>query len=375
VACFCALLALGTTGPREARADDDDYVPRGDVDLGTLPDIKAREFAVTIAKRSTSTRVYVFDDVTGAQTSVGKILLLKHEGEPIMAFRVIKTYPDDKQFAAKRIRRYRDVRTLDIGGNYAALEKVTDVAAPPPTAQDKADLKELENKPATEPEAQASAAPTAPAGPAPEVSAYDPDLDAATSPPPSGGVDSENKNGKPEFDEEEDDSKLGQTIEEAYPIDPSTHWITGGFGFFRDNAGPAGSGYFAGGGIRYGFTLGRMLIMKRAQIQDALVVEGGIFYYKILNFVAQNDAYAVLPLILTARYDLLFGENLGLFFYAGLMHNSVTSSSGANPDVVTALGSTLPAAGTGVLFRVGPSWDARLDVGFDVIGAGLVLRF
>lgn len=335
-----------------------------------LPDIEARDFAVKISKRSTSTNTYLFDDVSDTRTHPGKILLLRREAEPIMAFRVVKVYPDKKQFAAKRVRRYGSYHVLDPGDSYMALEKVGDVAMPPPTAQDKADLKELETG------APAAGAPTPPTAPGPEVRPFDADLDAGNSPPPSGGVDTENAKSNPHDDNDDDpEDRFGVTIDEVTPLDPNHQWLTASFGYFNN----AGS-LFAGGGLRYGLSLGKMIFLRRAHVQDSIVVEGGAFFYKIINFQSEGDSYSVLPLVGTVRYNILFGENFGIFFYGGVVQNIVTQASGGanstnTPQVAAALQSVLPAAGGGLLFRVGPNWDARVDLGYDMIGLGLVLRF
>jgi hypothetical protein len=72
----------------------------------------------------------------------------------------------------------------------------------------------------------------------------------------------------------------------------------------------------------------------------------------------------------------MFGENFGIFFYGGLMQNFVTQvSANATADVQASLQSIVPAVGTGLLFRVGPSWEARVDLGYDMLALGLVLRF
>lgn len=360
-----------------------------------LPDIEARDFSVRIVKRSKSAKVYLLEDVSDAQTRLGKILLLRRESNLVMAFRVIKLYPEKKQFAAKRVRRYGDIHVLDPDESYMALEKVGDVTLPPPTAQDKADLKELEGLEGISPAAGGAAAnpetapvtgvpstPAAPAatansaGPETEAQPFDAELDSSTTPPPEGATDSEASTSKRASEDEEDPlAHLGVTIDEVNPLDPNKQWLTGAFGFFR-NSTPQGSGaYFAGGGVRYAFTLGKMLFLRRAHAQDSIAAEAGVFYYKIINFQTTNDAYEVMPLIGTARYTINFSENFGIFFYAGIVQNNVTRSSGGTEEVKAVLNAAFPAAGGGILFRVGPNWDARVDLGIDQASLGLVLRF
>ncbi len=342
--------------------------------LEPLPDIEARNFPVKVVKRSKSMRTYLFDDMSESKTSPGRILLLRRESEPIMAFRVLKTYPEKKQFAAKRVRTYRDVNQLDVDEPYAALEKVSDIAPPPPTLEDKADLKELEaNSPVggTDPESQD---PTK-IGSAPDTQPYDPDLDAGTSPPPSGAADSEGSRERSR-DEDEIDSHLGVIVDEVYPLDTDSHWLSAGLGFLRNVDSDGAPSFYIGAGARYALTLGKTLFLRRAHAQDSLAVEGGIYYYKIINFTAgKSDAYNVMPLMGTVRYNILFGENFGIFLYGGIVRNNATIASSGSEEARALLAQTYPAAGGGLLFRVGPSWFARVDLGFDTVGLGLILRF
>ena len=354
----------------------------------TLPEIEARDFSVKVVQRSKSAKIYLFDDLSDAKTRAGKILLLRQESNLIMAFRVLKTYPDKKQFAAKRVRRYGEVQVLEPQAAYMALEKVGDVVIPPPTAQDKADLKELEAGPNASVSSDAAPPPTAdstsnppPLAPIPEVQAYDTDLDAATTPPPAGAADSENSGAKKSGEEEEDAlAHLGAAIDEVNSIDTNRQWLTAGIGYLRNNTVSGSPAYYAGLGLRYGLTLGKMLFLRRAHVQDSVAAEAGAFYYKILNYNNQEgNAYEVLPLIGTFRYNILFSENFGIFFYAGIVQNMVTSVAGGTEaeqaQYKSALHSTFPAAGGGLLFRVGPNWDARVDLGIDQATLGLVLRF
>lgn len=357
----------------------------------SLPDIEAREFSVSIVRHSASKRVYLFETAEGNSAHTGRILLLKKNAEPVMAFRVLKLYPSLKQIAAKRVKRYGPAQVLEPGETYDAIEKISDIVPPPPTAKDQADLKELEKGmpgtaplpsappvtpgPISTPSPETVGAPTPGAMPHLEVKAYDAELDAGSSPPPSDAEPhSQDADFIHSFDEDLSPSVL--TVNEIHPFDINHHWFSGTFGAFRNN-GPSGDAlYFAGGGLRYGYSLGKMLALDRPNIQDSLVAELGVFLYKLVNFVPnRSDAYTVVPLILTLRYNIQFGENLGLFFYGGIVKNSVVATSQETGDAVAALNSLIPAIGTGLLFRVGPNWDARIDLGFDVFGLGLVLRF
>jgi len=340
-----------------------------------LPPIEARSYDVTIQKRSSSKRTYLFENLAEVPPSEGRILLLKKNEKPIMAFRVLKRYEDRKQIVAKRVHRYGEIQVLEIGGSYNAIEKTADLKAEPlvQTAQDKADLNELEKAGGSE------GLPDSPGGKAPnKADSFDPELDAASSPKPAPDPAQADALGMKTLDEgDEDESKIGISVEEVNPLDPNSQWLTAGFGYLTNYGASPAFQYYKAGGVRYGITLGQMLFLKRPHVQDSLVLEAGAYFYKAINVVgpSANDAYNVVPIIGTLRYNLLFGENFGIFIYGGLMKNFVVSSNMPDPTVLVNLASTLPAAGGGLLFRVGPGWDLRADLGFDFIGMSLLLRF
>ncbi|MGK5085199.1 hypothetical protein WDW37_18070 [Bdellovibrionota bacterium FG-1] len=367
VAILAALLTGGGELPRivQAAEEPSESTPPLSVvpsPADPLPLIEARVFDVRVVRHSRSERVYLFDDVSDSKTRPGKILLLRKDNNPVMAFRVIRTYAEKKQIAAKRVRRYGDVKNLDNDATFSALEKVLDIPLPPQTAQDKADLKELENP---------NAVPTAPG---PEVHPFDPDLDAGSSPPPGGTVDSDQSKDTPFRDDDDEDqaAHLGLAIEETNPLDPNTHWLTGGVGYLRNGAPDGTSAFYLSGGLRYGLTLGKMIFLRRAKAQDSIVAEAGLFFYRIIGFQKDTESYDVMPLLGTARYNIQFSENFAIFFYGGVVQNRVIRTNGDNAHL---LSMTFPTAGGGFLFRVGPNWDARVDLGYDTATLGLVLRF
>jgi hypothetical protein len=175
--------------------------------------------------------------------------------------------------------------------------------------------------------------------------------------------------------EEEADDLNDITVDEVHPIEVNSHSMSAQFGFFRNNASSGGSAYFAGAGLRYALTIGKMILLRRAQVQDSLAIELGAFLYKAIHFDVANDAYTILPLVGTLRYNVLLSENFGVFLYGGMVKSQVTSSAQATDSALGALSQAMPAAGGGLIFRVGPNWDARVDLGIDMIGGGLMLRF
>jgi hypothetical protein len=180
-------------------------------------------------------------------------------------------------------------------------------------------------------------------------------------------------------DDSDNDDVGSISVEEVRAFDPYSQWLTGAFGYFRNSGvNGASSSYFAGGGLRYGITIFDRVFADSSSAQDAFVIEAGAFYYQVVNFIKTGDSYTVVPLIGTIRYDLSLSESFTLFFYAGFMENIASYPSGnSNDSDATRAGLALqtPAAGAGFFYRVGPSWDLRVDVGTDTAQLGLVLRF
>ncbi|HTL12998.1 MAG TPA: hypothetical protein VL588_10945 [Bdellovibrionota bacterium] len=323
-----------------------------------LPQIEAKAFATFARRRSQSLRVYVLE-AKEYMPHVGRIVLLKRESANMMAFRVIKTYPDQQEFAARKVKEYEDRSSLPLGEAYMAIEKLKDVGMPATTEEDKKadakDLKELEQENQSE---------------LPSVKDYDPDLDTGTSPPPVGAVDDESS------DEEvdRDDSDLENlAADEVKPMDPDSQWLTGEFGMFKNTGSIGGTDTYVGGGARYGLTLGKMIFLASNKAQDALAVEAGAFLYKILG--TSSETFTVMPVTVTGRYHINVTADLGLFFYFGINMNLVIENTGGTQNELTSLATTLPAGGGGITFRIGPKWHIRADIGIDMIGAGLMLRF
>jgi hypothetical protein len=376
-----------------------------------LPGIIARSFQLTVLRRSNSNLTYMLKSPDDGSPELGRILLVRKEEEPIIALRVLKDYPEKGSFAAKRVRRYADHRILDTKETYLAIEKVSNLDGaplPPQTAQDQADLKELEAPPPTaggmppsppgaegamldpgqpqapgatpsQPDAGALQEPPSsletPESPVPETSEYDPELDSGSSPAP-------NEEPKAQSNLEEN---TGVAVEEVRELDPYRHMVSAQFGYMTNQIPTSSRHLFMGGGFRYAFTPFRQVFLRKGGAQDSISFETGLFVYKIVGLLAQSgdsvDTYTVLPVPLTIRYNVALSETFSLFAYGGMLMNFVVGSTSGYAEAVTALNtfgsgfSPIPALGIGVLFRVGPNWAARADVGYDFIGAGLVLKF
>lgn len=270
-----------------------------------------------------------------------------------------------------------DLKALDEAASTPLTADPPVVPSPEPAALSDASLADLDTA-ATEPEREPEL------GPLPEVISYDPELDAGTSPAPLGYDGQEVARLSPSAELDSlDDSNFGRTVEEIATLDKHRHWLTAQVASLRNNAvglDPAtrepitGATYTPAGGMRYGFTLDRMLFIEKSSTQDSLTLEGGLFLYKILDSNA-SAAYSVVPALATVRYNVQFGHKYGVFFYGGVMRNTVVSSTNGTDDTKGLLNSTFPAGGGGVTFTVGPNWEARADIGIDTLGAGLMLRF
>ncbi len=390
-----------------------------------LPNIEARSYEVRIAKKSESTRAYLFDDPTGAKPVVGRIMLLKKDLEPIMAFRILRTFAENKQFIAKRVRRYGNHEDLTLNESLTALERVNEIPLPGSmnySTEDVQDMKELtegseldgagafpaprgapdffRSDDMTPPAPSPSAAPQpeipdapapvasppaeeekrAPAEePLPDTEEYDAELDAGSSPSPNGKPSDRiaGRVSRNEDDEEVYDPSALQ-IEEVDPIDINRHALAGQFGFFKNLTSAGLPTYFTGGGVRYGLTLGKMILLSRPKLQDDFTIEGGIFMYRINGYANETDSFSVLPLVATARYTIHTSENFAIFFYGGVMKNQASNTGpegDTTADSLATLRTPVTSAGGGMIFRLGPGWEARADLGMDMIAMGLVVRF
>jgi hypothetical protein len=374
-------LSFGTLS-MSAHAEDEPPPPPAPEDFqGAIPDINATTRLLKIIKSSTSRRVYLIDVTkdpaaaqpqseiqnpppaeAGEKPAVNKLLLIRTGEENIMALRVLRDITGTTQVIAKKIRQYGDHEALELGQSFYALEKISDVVPPPPTPQDKADMAEVEPAPL----------------------AFDPDLDTGSSPFPDGLEDP--------FGNKED--RLGASIEEKnVPFERHRHWIGVAVGLLRNipDADQMNGRYYSAGGVRLGYDMGRRIFVSRDDRLDTFTVEGSLFYYSISGLdagststdtsssstttTAGTDTYTIMPLAATGRYTYYYTENFGIYFYGGIMKNMVMNSQNSSADRVANLGRVIPAVGVGGLLRVGPQWYTRIDVGLDMIGANLMIRF
>jgi hypothetical protein len=284
-----------------------------------------------------------------------------------MGLKIIKLYPEKKQIAARRVSLYPGYDELQIAKNYAGLVKIDSdqlepstkalTDSPEDTLKDKTDLDELETTLNSE-----SESPLPIDTRVPEILAYDPELDAGTSPPPDDG----SYTGS-DRDEKEDDQISHLVADEVRPLDTANQWASVQFAFLLNQSSRRN--------YTYSLTLGKMLFMRSVNSQDSLSLELGAFAFKVIRFMTDFDSYFVLPLVPTLRYNMYFGENWVWYFYLGARYNIILSSTDSTVTGLKKLNTLIPAIGTGLMVQFGPKWFARADFGLEMIAFGLTLKF
>ncbi|MBI3533874.1 MAG: hypothetical protein HY072_00085, partial [Deltaproteobacteria bacterium] len=87
------------------------------------------------------------------------------------------------------------------------------------------------------------------------------------------------------------------------------------------------------------------------------------------------NAYTLVPAIGDLRYTIHIGEGFNVFFYGGISRGFVISTAQGDSDVIKSFSVFQPAVGGGIIFRVGPNWEVRVNLGYDMVGGGILLRF
>jgi len=334
--------------------------------LTGFPEIEAKIFDATVNRKSKSNRVYLFSTQSKVLPKIGKILLFAKETQPIMGFRVIKTYPTENQFAASRVKMYTNETTLSDGSAYNAVEKTRDLDVPYYSKRDQKldelDLLELER------EIQILG-----------VNPYDPALDEEKDKTKTALLQRQFNERIEVIDSLDSDEEL-EDYDSINPdqytnFEKDRHWITLDFGFLKNLKLGGDSAFFSGGGLRYGINIAQRFLAKSTKAQDSLTLEGSLFYYSIDAYETEVDAFTILPLGLSLRYNLFFSQTFGLFFYGGFLKNNVMDSTNASDAAISQLSLLAPALGAGLILQLGPKWYARADLGVEFIGLGLVLRF
>ena len=343
-----------------------------------LPTIEAHAFNVQVISRSNSNYTYLFSDLNHIQPKVGRVLMIKKNDTPGMIVRVLKLYPNEHLIAAKKIKTYGSVENFENKEFLIAIEKIMDSIPSAVTLADEEDLQELEEENNLEHS-------TAPLGTPSGTSGLTSSLAQSNlTPSPIGGgkivphvrlpIDSDSNESEDEaVDTIQDRSSL--VIQEIRTLDQLQHWLTVGFGIFRTYNPNKQVTYLTYGNVRYGITVQKRFLISRPMIQDSVVLEGSLYFFKAINYAVLGDAYSVIGASPTLRYNVQFGQKFGIFAFTGLLKNYITSTNNPQASATQLLSKSSLALGLGIFLQLGPNWYTRLDIGIEALSANLVLRF
>jgi hypothetical protein len=328
-------------------------------------EIEAKAYDLRTVRPSKSGRVYLFVKEDSEMPPPGKLFLLRDGTTPVMAFRVLRTYPAQKRVAAKKLRAYPGFDPLGRGSRFRAFEKVGDkVIVIPPSPEDLNDLQELEAVPADELPPMPQEERNSVAGPAEEDP---PPVEAPLAEPLPAEEEAAPPEEKSDSQElyESEDNELEVRDEEDEDIDsyyPNQFSMEIGL---LPNADVPGPNPKFGGGLRYARNLG-----------TSWAVEGGFFYYKSTGDVEESSVtMTVVPLIGSLRWQTRLAEIWTGYLYAGVMYPYVASQIGASTRMLATVQTISPALGAGLFLRTGPNWYLRLNLGTDAMTAGVMLRY
>jgi hypothetical protein len=358
-------------------------------------EIDAKAYDLKTIRPSKSGRVYLFQKMEEGFPVDGKIFLLRQGDQPVMAFRVLKSYPDTKRLAAKKLLPYEGFAKLEKNSEYRAYEKVGDKVKPvPPSPEDLKDLKELESGSLEElPSAPpGEGAPPAEVTPPPAENPATTELhepapgealagsDAGDIPPPPDDeklVPIEEKPAEkpveapPEEPRDENlemkDSEEEDEADEVGSYFPN--FFTMETGLLLNGTVPGPNPKF-GAGLLYSRTFGR-------SVGSAFAAEGGLFYYQSSGAIAgATISTTIIPIQGTLRYQHRYGELTTGYVYGGLQYPIVASNVGATKHQLGQIMVPSPAFGVGLFIQTGPNWYMRFNFGYDVLASiGVTLRF
>ncbi len=349
-----------------------DPPPPVEEEVNEVKPIEAEEFSVRTTKKSSSGKVWLFENLANTNIKVGKIILLKQDKEDIAAIRILKNYSG--KFAAKVV---LPMQPLKADSEYRAIKKLGDKIVALIKEREKR-IEELDKIKTDEDLAQ-------------EVSPDDAELDRGIPKPQENlpdkkdGDDKTKEKPKAEPIFNKDGSEISQEsielqdedeiyadimAQDELPIEPYHHVLSAQYAILQNVDRDNKAASYTGLGGRYAYNVVNKPFFSRRTLQDLFSLEVGLFYYTIVGFQNLNDSVTVMPFIGTARYGLLLGDNFTLFGYAGFIKNNAS----ADFDV-SLLSTTNLALGAGTMIKIGPGWAARLDYGNDLFAIGLVLKF
>jgi hypothetical protein len=346
------------------------------------PNIEAKVYDVTVIRPSRSGRVYLFTkpEASGGLPADGKIFLLRDADRPVMAFRVLKTYPASGRIAAKKILPYPGFDSLEKRASFRAFEKVGDRIAPvPPSSEDLSDLKELEAGTPEEPPLESAPA-TEPAGNIPPETPVEVPPDAQTAVPTDGSApvaelpsEEEPTQGHVAADDEfleepkDENLELSGTEEEDEIGNYYPNQFTMAVGLLFNGNVPGPNPKFGGG------------FLYARNLMPSLALEGGLYYYRSTGALPEGSSnivtMTVIPLTANIRYQQSLNAAWTGYIYGGMTFSYISSQIGATKRQVASASSPLPSLGVGAFLQTGPNWYLRFNLGYPESTIGIMLRY
>ncbi len=339
------------------------------MEIAETKEIEAKAYDLTTIRPSKSGRVYLFQKADAEMPVAGKIFLLREGETPVMAFRVLKTYPQSMRIAAKKLLPYDGFPALDRGSKFRAFEKIGDKVAPvPPSPEDLKDLQELESAPTEElPAAPTEEAPAAPAEetPPPPADELTETPAAPTEETPPGEPAPEASPETPPEPPRDEDAEMKDTEDEDEADEIGIYYpnfFTMAVGLIN-NSNVVGPNPKLGGSLLYSRNFG-----------NEWAGEVGLSYYKSGN-TDTGVTMTAMPFSGTIRYLHRYNDLWTPYVYAGGVYTYISSQIGATKKQLAAAQLLSPAFGVGTFLQTGPNWYLRATLGYDTIGIGISLRF
>jgi hypothetical protein len=351
---YLGIVILGVLTPLVCHADEF-------TDTSPAPEIEAKVYDLRTIRPSKSGRVYLFQKLDEGLPVDGKIFLLREGDTPVMALRVLKTYPDTLKIAAKKLLPYEGYPTLARESVYRAFEKIGNIVLPvPPSADDLSDLSELESEPLDELPLEE---PAAEAPPPPDEELFPPEEFEEVQPAQEEKAPEESPLEEPgDVDTEIKDNYDDEVNDEVGFYFPN---------FFTMNVGLLPKTKVPGPDTKFG---GGMLYSRN--VGESFALEGGFYYYKSSGEEAGTTiTTTIIPLTGNVRYFRRFDDLWTGYLYGGLYFPWVTSNVGATSRQIAQIQTLYPALGLGAFLQTGPNWYLRFNLGIDAMTVGVSLRF
>lgn len=322
---------------------------------------ETRKFKSTPVLISKTGRVYLFKVVPGAEPKPGNMVLIKEGPKALMAFRVLRADTEKNQYAARKAKKYNQTEELQLNLEYDSIEKsaLASTSTPPP-----------EPEPKTIPE------PTTLEPTSAEPTTAEPinveQLDAPSEPVPEPTP----ENVSEEYFYDDEETSLYE-VEEIHALDPYRAAFSLMGSYSRNLSsfqirGTVQSSILAFLSIK---TFKDILFFSK-QAQDWIDIEFGVGYYTYLNAsTSPNRSFTILPLLAQAKYNIQVSETLSINAYGGFGFNAIISSKNATSFDKKRFGNIQQLMGLGLVYNMGPHWATRVDLGWDRMALGLMLKW